>query len=80
MFEFKNPTNSFKPWLSGIVSRSFPNFEEDVDSLVWSQPGTKKGVRAVGFLKAVEYPDHFLRVFLSYRAECEPGFGFVPGA
>jgi hypothetical protein len=62
LLEFKHSTNSFKSRLSGIVSRSFPNFEENIDSLAWGQPGTKEGIRVVGFLKTVEDSDDLLHL------------------
>jgi len=60
LFEFKHPTNSFKSRLSGIVSRSFPNFEENIDSLARGQPRTKESIRVVGVIKAVEDLDDLL--------------------
>jgi len=60
-FEFKDPTNSLKSRLIGIVSRSFPNFEKNIDSAARSELGTKKGICLVGLLKAVENPDNAFR-------------------
>jgi hypothetical protein len=80
LFEFKHSTNSFKSRLSGIVSRSFPNLEEDIDSLAWCQPGTKKSVRVVGFLKAVEDSDDLLHLFhLIARTRLREIFGLHAG-
>jgi hypothetical protein len=62
LFEFKHPTNSLKSRLSGIVSRSFPNCEENIDSLARSQPGTEEDIRVVGVLKAIEDSDDFLHL------------------
>ena len=61
--EFKHSTNSLKSRLIGIVSRSFPNFEKNVDSAARSELGAKEGIRFVGFLKAVENPDNPFHCF-----------------
>jgi hypothetical protein len=51
-----------------MVSRSFPNLEENIDSLARSQQGTKEDIRVVGVLKAVEDSDDLL-----HRSILAPG-------
>jgi hypothetical protein len=63
LFEFKHSTNSLKSRLIGIVSRSFPNFEKNIDSAGRGELGAKEGIRLVGFLKAVENPDNVFHFF-----------------
>jgi hypothetical protein len=63
LFEFKHSTNSFKSRLIGIVSRSFPNFEKNIDQAAGAQAGAKEGIRLVGFLKAVKDSDDKFHCF-----------------